>query len=374
MASKKKGKGEVTISLEQYEALQTELSTCKRKLRSKEEAIRILHRELELSQEEKEEFSRLMNHMKDYYLEGQSPNDSTDYESLEFPDQSVDRVTQLEGLIKQLRHKHKEEVQSLKEKLSQARGVLMPSPASLGTDFAEEKARLISQLEAAQSQIMSLVREVQSLEDEKEEAMTERDAFAGKCNTLNKMLEERVNDKVPSRSTFEKLLDENRQLKLELIETQADRDSAINKIDRYKRTVERKKNRDTQNQAIQFMSSEKLSALRQSVRRVQELEVLANSLSEEVKEKSLALSHSRKTNRLLGTRIAELEHRLKVLEISGLWSTPDNEEDDIERGKQPAISWGEEEEEEGEEEVVLVEEDKNGLLVQGCVASACSKD
>ena len=102
----------------------------------------------------------------------------------------------------------------------------MPSPASLGTDFAEEKAKLISQLELAQSQvhiivsvclslclsvclsvapfplscvsssttcglivficlpfiflfsltflqITSLVREVQSLEEEKEEALTE---------------------------------------------------------------------------------------------------------------------------------------------------------------------------------------------------------
>ena len=69
--------------------------------------------------------------------------------------------------------------------------------------------------------------------------------------------------------------------------------------------------------------------------------------------------------RLLGTRIAELEHRLKVLEISGLWSTPDNGEEDVEREKQPAISWEEEEEE--EEEVVLVEEDKNGSLVQGII-------
>ena len=90
-------------------------------------------------------------------------------------------------------------------------------------------------------------------------------------------------------------------MKLELIETQADRDSAVNKIDRYKarregreggregkeggkggkarkpswgeskregwnssflltqRAVDRKKNRDAQTQAIQFMSSEKLS-------------------------------------------------------------------------------------------------------------------
>ena len=31
--------------------------------------------------------------------------------------------------------------------------------------------------------------------------------------------------------------------------------------------------------------------------------------------------------RLLATRIAELEHRLKVLEISGLWSTADTEEE-----------------------------------------------
>jgi hypothetical protein len=30
---------------------------------------------------------------------------------------------------------------------------------------------------------------------------------------------------------------------------------------------------------------------------------------------------------LLGARIAELEHRLKVLEISGLWSTPDDDEE-----------------------------------------------
>ena len=109
---------------------------------------------------------------------------------------------------------------------------------------------------------------------------------------------------------------------MDLLEAQADRDSAINKIERYKvgiflnvvcyfaqRAVDRKKTRETQNQAIQFMNTEKLSgiymshlliscvALRQSVKRVQELESLANSLSEEVKEKTLAMSHLRRTNR-----------------------------------------------------------------------------
>lgn len=49
--------------------------------------------------------------------------------------------------------------------------------------------------------------------------------------------------------------------------------------------------------------------------------------------------------RLLGTRIAELEHRLKVLEISGLWSTPDTNGEKEETGEEPKINWEEEEEE-----------------------------
>ena len=37
--------------------------------------------------------------------------------------------------------------------------------------------------------------------------------------------------------------------------------------------------------------------VRQSLRRVSELEALANSLSESVKEKSIALSHQKKANK-----------------------------------------------------------------------------
>lgn len=36
---------------------------------------------------------------------------------------------------------------------------------------------------------------------------------------------------------------------------------------------------------------------------------------------------------MLGTRVAELEHRLKVLEISGLWSSSD--------GLVPDLTWNE---------------------------------
>jgi DNA polymerase III delta prime subunit len=118
MATKRKKELDVFVTLQQYEALKSEFSACKRKLKSKEEAVKILHRELELCQEEKEEFARLMNHMKDYYLEGQtyllSPVSTVDDELVDFQDESVDlsvKVVQLEALVKKMKLKHKEDVQ-----------------------------------------------------------------------------------------------------------------------------------------------------------------------------------------------------------------------------------------------------------------------
>lgn len=306
------------VTKEQYETLQSEYLACQRKLQSKDEAVKILRKELELCQEEKEEYGKLMNHMKDYIVDGQSslPTTSIDTEN----ESDSKRLSQLEAYVHQLKQQHKEEVQSLKDKLSYARNALATTSSISCSELAEERSRLVAQLEATQAEILELQRQVQSLEDEKEDLLSERDHFSAKCSSLTKCLEERNNTKPPALSTLEQLLEENRQLKMELLETQAEKESANNKIERYKRAVERRKMKESQNETL-HMNSDKVSELRQSMKRVQELDSLANSLSEEVKEKSLALAHQRKTNRLLGTRIADLEHRLKVLEISGLWST-----------------------------------------------------
>lgn len=306
------------VTKEQYETLQSEYLACQRKLQSKDEAVKILRKELELCQEEKEEYGKLMNHMKDYIVDGQSslPTTSIDTEN----ESDSKRLSQLEAYVHQLKQQHKEEVQSLKDKLSYARNALATTSSISCSELAEERSRLVAQLEATQAEILELQRQVQSLEDEKEDLLSERDHFSAKCSSLTKCLEERNNTKPPALSTLEQLLEENRQLKMELLETQAEKESANNKIERYKRAVERRKIKESQNETL-HMNSDKVSELRQSMKRVQELDSLANSLSEEVKEKSLALAHQRKTNRLLGTRIADLEHRLKVLEISGLWST-----------------------------------------------------
>ena len=163
------------------------------------------------------------------------------------------------------------------------------------------------------------------VEDEKAELASDRDYFSGKCESLMKCLEEERNTPVPTQSTLQSAIEENKLLKLELVEVKAERDHAQSRIERYKKAMERRKAIEAStNQGLQQAPVvDKKHHLHDSVRRVKELEALANNLSETVKEKSIALLHQKKANKMLATRIAELEHKLKVVEISGLWTSSD---------------------------------------------------
>lgn len=162
-------------------------------------------------------------------------------------------------------------------------------------------------------------------EDEKAELASERDYFSGKCESLTKCLEEERNTPQLSQSTLQSAIEENKLLKLELVDIKAERDHARSRIERYKKAVERQKAIEASTKQVlqQSPTIDKKQQLLDSVRRVRELEALANNLSEVVKEKSIALLHQKKANKMLATRIAELEHKLKVVEVSGLWTNCD---------------------------------------------------
>ena len=166
---------------------------------------------------------------------------------------------------------------------------------------------------------------MQVVEDEKAELASERDYFSGKCESLVKCLEEERSTPVPTQSTLQSAIEENKLLKLELVEVKAERDHAQSRIERYKKAVERRRVIEASaNQGLQQSpNADKKHQLHESIRRVKELEALANNLSETVKEKSIALLHQKKANKMLATRITELEHKLKVVEISGLWTSSD---------------------------------------------------
>lgn len=176
-----------------------------------------------------------------------------------------------------------------------------------------------------QIRISELERQIQVIEDEKAELASERDYFSGKCESLTKCLEEERNTPQLSQSTLQSAIEENKLLKLELVDIKAERDHAHSRIERYKKAVERQKAIEASTKQVlqQSPTTDKKHQLQDSIRRVKELEALANNLSEAVKEKSIALLHQKKANKMLATRIAELEHKLKVVELSGLWTNCD---------------------------------------------------
>ncbi|KAM4583578.1 coiled-coil domain-containing protein 149-B-like [Odontesthes bonariensis] len=55
---------------------------------------------------------------------------------------------------------------------------------------------------------------------------------------------------------------------------------------------------------------------------ISDLKSLATALLETIHEKNMVIQHQRQINKILGNRVAELEKKLKTLEISGLWSLP----------------------------------------------------
>eukprot|EP00731_Ephydatia_muelleri_P021163 Em0013g890a len=211
----------------------------------------------------------------------------------------------------------KTEVAQLKSQLSHH--LLMP----VSDAVIQEREQFISQLEEYQEKISCLERQVQSLEDEKDDLVTEKTFFFEKCNTLERCLEEKGRDNAtppPSESLVEAVVEENRQLNLKILGLQAERDQALNRIERYKRAQQRLKDRDSsQLQIVHFSNHHTVHQESQkAAKRLSELETLANSLSESVKEKSIALAHQREANKILAAKITELERRIKTLELSGL--------------------------------------------------------
>lgn len=101
---------------------------------------------------------------------------------------------------------------------------------------------------------------------------------------------------------------------------------------KYKNILEKKKSKGSlklgqnrhdslvisQKQVSQLLEDKKYTVA--SPQAMADLRGLATALLETINDKNLALSHQRKTNKILGNRVAELEKKLRTLEVSGLWN------------------------------------------------------
>ena len=279
----------------EYEEMESEYRACQQHLRSKEQALRILQDELKKadlnSQRLKQEISQLRS--------------------------QLSRSNQMA---------------SPKARNSPTKKMSSENKFSLlSEELVQEKEMLIQQLEGAQKQICELEAQVKQLEEEKEEFKEERDYFSIKCESLVKCLEEEKKLQPPSHSALQTTMEENRQLKLALVEAESEREHARGRVERYKKAIERRKTIEAAAEQVQNNSTaDKKQDWKLAMKRIAELESLANSLSQSVKEKSVTITHQKKANKVLATRITELEHQVKVQEVCGGGAPPTNCREEVE--------------------------------------------
>uniref|UniRef100_A0A8B9KQV3 Coiled-coil domain containing 149a n=1 Tax=Astyanax mexicanus TaxID=7994 RepID=A0A8B9KQV3_ASTMX len=259
----------------------------------------------------------------------------------------------LAQLLRDSRERSKQladEVKELTQRLTEAQGDnkllrMTITKQRLGDDEvgvrhfpAHEREDLVRQLEEAGLQRAELEYNLKVVSDELEDVKAERTVFQEKADRLNLELNHILGGRGKRIIDVDALCMENRYLHERLKQVQEEVSLLKTNIMKYKTALDRRKNVKTSGTSNSGALTGVLSAkqvedllfddgrcsLPATPQSISDLKSLATALLETIHEKNLIIQHQRQTNRILGNRVEELERKLKTLEVSGLWSLPDD--------------------------------------------------
>nr|XP_020457692.1 coiled-coil domain-containing protein 149 isoform X2 [Monopterus albus] len=338
-------------SEDDWQGLVNEFIICKRKLESKKEALLILSKELDTCQQERDQYKLMANQLRERH-QGLKKK----YRELIDGDPSLppEKRTQV-NLAQVLRDSRKksnelsEEVKELKQRLVEAQGDnkllrMTITKQRLGGEEvgtrhfpAHEREDLVRQLERAREQNEVLEHSVKSLTDELQDVRAERDVFQQKAHRLNVEMNHIIGNDESRILDIDALCMENRYLHERLSQLQEEVNLLKTNLVKYKSALECRKTSKgcgkpnssaltgvlSAKQVKELLLSEENScSLPVTPQSISDLKSLATALLETIHEKNMVVQHQRQINKILGNRVAELEKKLKTLEMSGLWSLP----------------------------------------------------
>ncbi|KAM9238031.1 coiled-coil domain-containing protein 149 isoform 2-T2 [Dugong dugon] len=201
---------------------------------------------------------------------------------------------------------------------------------------AHEREDLVQQLERAKEQIESLEHDLQASVDELQDVKEERSSYQDKVERLNQELNHILGGHENRIIDVDALCMENRYLQERLKQLHEEVNLLKCNIAKYKNALERRKNSKGQGksnssaltgvlsakQVQDLLSEDHGCSLPATPQSISDLKSLATALLETIHEKNMVIQHQRQTNKILGNRVAELEKKLRTLEVSGLWSLP----------------------------------------------------
>ncbi|XP_057584129.1 LOW QUALITY PROTEIN: coiled-coil domain-containing protein 149 [Hippopotamus amphibius kiboko] len=333
-----------------WQGLVSEYLVCKRKLESKKEALLILSKELDTCQQERDQYKLMANQLRERHQSLKKK-----YRELIDGDPSLPPEKRKQANLAQLlrdsqdRNKHLgEEMKELQQRLGEVQGdnkLLRMTIAKqrLGDEeigvrhfAAHEREDLVQQLERAKEQIESLEHDLQASVDELQDIKEERASYQDKVERLNQELNHILSGHENRIIDVDALCMENRYLQERLKQLHEEVNLLKSNIAKYKNALERRKNSKGQGkssssaltgvlsakQVQDLLSEDHGCSLPATPQSISDLKSLATALLETIHEKNMVIQHQRQTNKILGNRVAELEKKLRTLEVSGLWSLP----------------------------------------------------
>ncbi|XP_071397313.1 coiled-coil domain-containing protein 149-A [Centroberyx affinis] len=333
-----------------WQGLVSEFLVCKRKLESKKEALLILSKELDTCQQERDQYKLMANQLRERHQGLKKKYRELIDGDPSLPPEKRNQVN-LAQLLRDSRERGKqlaEEVKELNQRLSEAQGDnkllrMTITRQRLGDEEvgarhfpAHEREDLVHQLERAGLQMEEMEHNMKALTDELQDVKAEHGAFREKADRLNVELNHILGGHEARIIDVDALCMENRYLHERFNQVQEEVNLLKSNIMKYKTALERRKNSSTYGksnssaltgvlsakQVQEMLLEERGCSLPATPQSISDLKSLATALLETIHEKNLVIQHQRHTNRILGNRVAELERKLKTLEVSGLWSLP----------------------------------------------------
>ncbi|XP_074517921.1 coiled-coil domain-containing protein 149-A isoform X2 [Halichoeres trimaculatus] len=348
-----------------WQGLVSEFLVCKRKLESKKEALLILSKELDTCQQERDQYKLMANQLRERHQGLKKKYRELIDGDTSLPPEKRNQVN-LAQLLRDSRDRAKqlaEEVKELTQRLAEAQGDnkllrMTITRQRLGDEEvgarhfpAHEREDLVRQLESAGLQMEEMEHNMKALTDELQDVKAERNVFREKAYRVNVELNHILGNHEARIIDIDALCMENRYLHERFGQLQEEVNLLKSNIMKYKTALERRKNSSTYGksnsspltgvlsakQVQEMLLEEQGCSLPATPQSISDLKSLATALLETIHEKNLVIQHQRHTNRILGNRVADLERKLKTLEVSGLWSLPGTREIPLSENLQPEL-------------------------------------
>ncbi|XP_072534691.1 coiled-coil domain-containing protein 149-B isoform X1 [Salminus brasiliensis] len=334
-----------------WQGLVNEFLVCKRKLESKKEALLILSKELDTCQQERDQFKLMANQLRERHQGLKKKYRELIDGDPTLPPEKRNQVN-LAQLLRDAQEKNRrlsDEVKELNQRLTEVQGdnkLLRMTIAKqrLGDEEvgvrhfpAHEREDLVQQLERAREQNEELEHSLKAATDELQDVRAERKVYQEKAQRLNLEINHILGCHDNRILDVDALCMENRYLHERFVQLQEEVNLLKTNLMKYKSALESKKNCKVYGKAnssaltgvlsakqVQelLLSEENGCSLPVTPQSISDLKSLATALLETIHEKNMVIQHQRQTNKILGNRVAELEGKLKTLEVSGLWSLP----------------------------------------------------